>query len=223
MVVTELAWFTAASGAVTPEGKEATNQALIVQDEWVARKAPDLPKDRAGRGVALFHQVEDPATYVLTAHWNSLEQHGLWLESPENRKVFPGLGDYYQLDKTFLFHFADIWLFNSSGVPGEISLLDSPIVSLARITVLAENRPEFEKKWEEVGSLLADFAKPYAARSARRVEKDDPALEEFVIAAGWPSVERHQEWAKDPNFKAYISALQPLAKSQDISHYQRIL
>ncbi|OTA87278.1 hypothetical protein M434DRAFT_35423 [Hypoxylon sp. CO27-5] len=223
MAVTELAWLTAASGVLTNEAKEATNQALIVQDEWTALNAPDLPKDRDGRGVALFQQVEDPAICLLMAHWGSVAQHGVWLESPENKKVFPGLGDYYELEKTSLFHLENIWLFNSSGVPGEISLLESPVISVRKTTILAEKRQEFEKQWEEVKGLLEDFAKPYVVRFAWRIEKTDPGLEEFVLTCGWPSVERHQEWAKDPSFEKYASVLLPFRQSQDVKHYQRIL
>ncbi|KAI1414576.1 hypothetical protein F5Y13DRAFT_158860 [Hypoxylon sp. FL1857] len=223
MAVTELAWLTVALGVLSPQGKNATNEALIVQDEWTALNAPDLPKDRDGRGVGLFEQVEDPSIYLLTAHWDSVAQHEVWIESPENQKVFPGLGEYYDLNKTYLFHLDNIWLFNSSGVPGEISLLESPVFSVARITIAAEKRQEFEKKWEEVKGLQEDFAKPYVVRSAWRIEKDDPALEEFVIAIGWPSVSRHEEWAKDPNFGKWASALVPFAQSQDVKHYHRIL
>ncbi|KAI0112652.1 hypothetical protein F4776DRAFT_344561 [Hypoxylon sp. NC0597] len=223
MAVTELAWLTAALGVLTNEAKEAINQALIVQDEWTALNTPDLPKDRDGRGVALFQQVEDPAIWLLTAHWDSVEQHGVWLESPENKKVFSGLGDYYELEKTYLCHLENIWLFNSSGVPGEISLLESPVISVGRITILAEKRQEFEKQWEEVKGLLEDFAKPYVVKLAWRIEMTEPSLEEFVLTCGWPSVERHKEWAKDPNFEKYASALLPFAQSQDIKHYQRVL
>ncbi|KAI1135725.1 hypothetical protein F5Y05DRAFT_169692 [Hypoxylon sp. FL0543] len=223
MVVTELAFLTASLGGLSSEGKEATNQSLAIQDKWTAQNAPDLPKDRAGRGVALFRQVQDPSIYILSAHWDSAEQLEQWLKSPENQKAYPALGDYYDLNKTSVAHIENVWLFKSSGAPGEITLLDSPIVSVARISVPTENRPKFEKNWGDVKGLLENFAKPYAVRSGWRVEKVDPGLEEFVITAGWESIERHEAWSKDPNFKTYISALQPLAKSQDIQAYTRVL
>ncbi|KAI5867306.1 hypothetical protein GGS23DRAFT_547730 [Durotheca rogersii] len=223
MVVTELAWLVTALGPVTPAGREAVNQALNVQDEWFARNAPNMPEGREERGVGLFQQVEEPSIHLLTAHWESVDQHGVWLESPENKAVFPTLGAYFELEKTTLFHVDDVQLFDATGAVGNVSLLESPVVSLERLTVAAEGRQAFDDAWREVKGVLEEFAKPNVVKGGWRIEKESPALEEFVVGSGWPSVERHGEFAASPGFPTYASAIEPLIAARDTKHYQRIL
>ncbi|KAI2464894.1 hypothetical protein F4781DRAFT_51764 [Annulohypoxylon bovei var. microspora] len=221
MAVTELAWLTAASESLTPKGKGAVNHALDIQDGWFAQNAPALPKERENRGVGLFQQVEDPSINLLTAHWESADQHKVWLESSENKTVFPGLEDYFQLQKTYFFHFgAEIF---APGVNGEISLLKSPVFSLSRITVAAEERQVFDQAWNEVKGVVEDFAKPYAVKAGWRIEKEDETLDEFVLACGWPNVERHGEFPTAKNFEKLSEALTPFIKNRDLTHYKRIL
>ncbi|KAI4864684.1 hypothetical protein F4820DRAFT_329448 [Hypoxylon rubiginosum] len=223
MAVTELAWLKCASEAVTTESKEATDSALNVQDEWCARNAPNLPKARENRGVGFFQQVEDPTVTLLTAHWESTEQHKTWIESPENQTVFPGLGDHFQLEKTVFFHLDDVELFEKPDADGEISLLESPVISVGRLTIAAKNRQAVGQGWNEVKGILETFAKPNMVKSGWRIEKEDQGLEEFVFACGWPSVERHGEFATTEDFQKYASALLPFVMARDAKHYQRIL
>ncbi|KAI1092489.1 hypothetical protein F5B19DRAFT_202779 [Rostrohypoxylon terebratum] len=221
MAVTELAWLTATSKPLTSEGKEATNQALDVQDGWIDRNVLGLPKERENRGVGLFQQIEDPSINLLTAHWESAAQHKVWIDSPENKTVFPGLKDYFQLEKTYLFHYG-VELF-APGPNGETSLLKSPFFSVSRIAVAAEERGAFDKAWNEVKGVLEEFAKPYAAQAGWRVEKEDDNLEEFVLGVGWPNVERHAEFATAKDSDKLSAALTPFIKNRDLAHYKRIL
>ncbi|KAI1452716.1 hypothetical protein F4805DRAFT_407966 [Annulohypoxylon moriforme] len=221
MAVTELAWLTAASGSLTPEGKEAVDQVLNVQDGWFAQNTPALPKERENRGVALFQQVENPAVNLLTAHWESVDQHKVWLESPENKIGYPRLKDYFQLEKTYLFHY-DTEIF-APRTGNEISLLNSPVFSLSRVTVAAEERETFDQAWNEVKGVLEDFAEPYVVQAGWRIEKEDEALDEFVLACGWPSVERHGEFSTAKDFDKLSAALTPFIKNRDLTHYKRIL
>ncbi|KAI1104858.1 hypothetical protein F4804DRAFT_305706 [Jackrogersella minutella] len=221
MTVTELAWLTAASETITAAGKEATDRALNTQDEWFARNAPSLPKERENRGVGLFQQVEDPSVNVLTAHWESVDQHGIWLESPENKTIFPGLKDHFQLEKTIVFHY-DAELFGPSGTDGELPLLRSPFISVNRISIAAGDREAFGRGWDKAKGVLEEFAKPYVVRAGWRVEKEE-ALEEFVLCCGWTTPERHGEFAEAEGFKKFSAALSHLIKSRDVKHYHRIL
>ncbi|KAI1214637.1 uncharacterized protein F4807DRAFT_404051 [Annulohypoxylon truncatum] len=221
MAVTELAWLTATSGSLTAEGKEAINQALDVQDRWFAQNAPALPKERETRGVGLFQQIEDPSINLLTAHWESADQHKIWIESTENKSVFPGLKNYFQLEKTHLFHYG-VEIF-APGANDEISLLKSPVFSLSRITVAAEERKAFDQAWNEVKGVVEEFANPYAVQAGWRIEKEDESLEEFVLAVGWLSVERHGEFPAAKDFEKLSAALMPFIKNRDLTHYKRIL
>ncbi|XXH00633.1 hypothetical protein Hte_006981 [Hypoxylon texense] len=223
MAVTELAWLKCASEAVTANGEEATNSALNVQDEWCARNAPKMPKGRENRGVGFFQQVEDPTVTLLTAHWESVEQHKTWIGSPENQTVFPALGDHFQLEKTIFFHLDDVELFKKEDADGAISLLEGPVISVGRLTIAAKNRQAFDRGWNEVKGIIETFAKPNAVKSGWRIEKEDPELEEFVLACGWPSVERHGEFATTEGFQKYASVLLPFITTRDIKHYERIL
>ncbi|KAI1759413.1 hypothetical protein GGR53DRAFT_149138 [Hypoxylon sp. FL1150] len=223
MAVTELAWLKCASEAVTAESKEATNTALQVQDEWCARNAPTIPKGRADRGAAFFQQVEDPSVTLLAAHWESVEQHKTWMESTENQSIFPALSNHFQLEKTIFFHLDDVELFKKPEEEGAVSLLESPVISMGRLSIATENRRAFDQVWSEVKGIVEQFAKPNVLRSGWRIEKEDENKEEFVFACGWPSVERHEEFATAEDFQKYVSALSPFTRARDVKHYQRIL
>ncbi|KAI0893289.1 hypothetical protein F4806DRAFT_202764 [Annulohypoxylon nitens] len=221
MAVTELAWLSSTSKPITSEDKEAMNEALNIQDGWVAQNAPGLPKERESRGVGLFQQIEDPSINLLTAHWESVDQHQVWIGSPENKTVFPGLKDHFVVENTYLFHYG-VEIF-APGPNGETSLLKSPVFSVSRITIAAEERGAFDKAWNEVKGVLEEFAKPYAAQAGWRVEKTDETLEEFVLAVGWPNVEKHAEFATAKGFEKLSAALTPFIKHRDLAHYARIL
>ncbi|KAI0883207.1 uncharacterized protein GGS22DRAFT_168122 [Annulohypoxylon maeteangense] len=221
MAVTELAWLTAASGSLTPEGKEAVNQALNIQDGWFAQNAPALPKERENRGVGLFQQVEDPSIYLLTAHWESVDQHKVWLESDENKTVFPGLKDHFQLEKTSFFHY-DVEIFTPKA-NSDIPLLKSPLFSLTRVAIAAGDRGTFDQGWNEVKGIAEKFVKPYTVQHGWRIEKEDEALEEFVLTCGWPSVERHGEFPTAEGFEKLSDTITPYIKTRNVVHYKRIL
>ncbi|KAI2615931.1 hypothetical protein GGR54DRAFT_255659 [Hypoxylon sp. NC1633] len=222
MPVTELAFFTAA-GPITIEANEAVNQALSVQDEWCAHNLPATPKGREKRGCCFFQQVEDPSIAVLVAHWDSVEQHQIWLASPENVAVFPKLAEHFQLEKMVFFHIDDVELLKKPEAAGKTSLLESAIISLARITIAAEQRQAADQGWNEVKGILEDFASPSVLKSGWRIEKESEDLEEIVFACGWPSVERHLEFPTTKDFQKYASTLVPFEKVRDIKHYKRVL
>ncbi|KAI1772855.1 hypothetical protein F4818DRAFT_126691 [Hypoxylon cercidicola] len=223
MAVTELAWLKCASEAITTESKEATNGALNVQDKWCAGNAPTIPKGRENRSVGFFQQVEDPSIALLTAHWKSVEQHKTWIESAENKTVFPALGDHFQLEKTIFFHLDDVELFQAPDADRAFSLLESPVIRVERLTITADDRQAFNQGWNDVKGILERFAKPHVVKGGWRIEKEDQSLEEFVFACGWPSVDRHGEFATARDFDKYESVLLAIAATREVKHYQRIL
>ncbi|KAF3056495.1 hypothetical protein GL218_09485 [Daldinia childiae] len=221
MTVTELAWFTAAHGPAGDDAKKAMNQALVVLDDWCARNTSTLPKDREARGVGLFRQIEDPSVTLLTAHWESVSQHGLWLASTENKTVYPALKEHFTLEKTVVSHLENAEFFDASGPNGDISLLKSPIVSLSAVTVPAEKRKAFEQAWTENKHLLEGYTP--LIKSGWRIEKEDENLEQFILSCSWPSVEKHIEFAGGKDFPQFSAALLSLAQGTDLKHYERIL
>ncbi|KAI0169660.1 hypothetical protein GGR52DRAFT_476085 [Hypoxylon sp. FL1284] len=223
MAVTELAWLKSTSEGVTPESKVAMESALNVQDQWCVQNAPTLPKGRENRGVGLFQQIEDPSIVLLTAHWPSVEQHTAWIESPENKTVFHALASYYELEKTVVSHINDVWIFKPADASGGVSLLESPVVSVARLPIAKENRKAFDQGWSEVKGILEDFVKPNVVNGGWRIEKDGRGTEEFVFGCGWPSVEKHREFRTTENFGNFTSVISPLAPTRGANHYRRVL
>ncbi|KAI8959088.1 hypothetical protein F5Y11DRAFT_16106 [Daldinia sp. FL1419] len=221
MTVTELAWFTTVHGPAGDEVKEAMNQALIVQDEWCANHAPALPKDREGRGAGFFRQVEDPSVTLLTAHWESVSQHGLWLASSENKTVYPPLKEHFTLEKTVVSHVEDATFFDASGPDGSISLLKSPIVSISSVTIPADKRKEFEQAWADNKHLLGAYTP--LTKYGWRIEKEDESVEQFYLSCPWPSVDKHMEFAGGKDFPQFSGALMSFSKATEVKHYERIL
>ncbi|KAI1469744.1 uncharacterized protein F4812DRAFT_301736 [Daldinia caldariorum] len=219
MAVTELAWFRSAHGPVGDDLKEAVNQALIVQDDWCARNISTLPKDREARGVGLFRQIEDPSVVVLTAHWESVDQHGIWLSSPENVTAISSVQPHFEL--IALSHVENAQFFDGSGPDGNISLLKSPIIGITTVTVPAEKRKEFEQAWAETKHLLEAYTP--LVKYGWRIEKEDDGLEQFILSAPWPSVEKHMEFATGKDLPQFEKAILSLTQTQEVKHYERIL
>ncbi|KAI1798782.1 hypothetical protein F4811DRAFT_163209 [Daldinia bambusicola] len=219
MAVTELAWFRSARGPVGDEIREAVNQALIGQDDWCARNISTSLKDREARGVALFRQIEDPSVVILTAHWESVDQHGIWLASPENKTAISSLKPHFE--EIVLSHVENAEFFDGSGPDGSISLLKSPIIGITIVTVPAEKRKEFDQAWAEKKHLLEAYTP--LLKYGWRIEKEDEGLEQFVLSTSWPSVKKHMEFATGKDFPEFQKAILPLAQAQEVKHYERIL
>ncbi len=122
MPATELAFFitpTTEDGDVTPGFLTAGETGLRVQDEWCAASRPGRPlPGREARGAAVFQQVEDPATTLVTAHWVSVAEHGAWIASPENARVYSGLKEHIDRDDIRYFHVDGVEAFSSSPEAG---------------------------------------------------------------------------------------------------------
>ncbi|KAI0480071.1 hypothetical protein GGR56DRAFT_624378 [Xylariaceae sp. FL0804] len=89
MPVTELAWLPLKSpGKISAQVVEHARAALDAQSTWCAENAPSLPTGSpAARGAAIFQEREEPKTLLVTAHWESAEQHLQWIGSEANQAV----------------------------------------------------------------------------------------------------------------------------------------
>lgn len=170
----------------------------------------------------MFQQVEEPGIYLLTAHWESVDEHHRWQASEESGVVFGCLKDHFLWEKTTFFYLEDSAIFAPSTAGADTSLLHSPVISVGRWVVASQNRAAFAGKRETVQGLLDAFAKPYSVKGGWRMEEQDRD-QEFVVACGWPTVEGHGEFATTEDFGAYSSALKGFAKGFDIQHYHRVL
>ncbi|KAI1126389.1 hypothetical protein F5Y10DRAFT_213014 [Nemania abortiva] len=223
MPVTNLVWLTSSSEAFTPENKLAMEGAFNAQADWVARNIPSAPTDREARGVALFQQVEDPRVVLETAHWSSSDEHMTWLASEEYKASSAPLGAHFDFGQLEYFHLDTDALRPVDAAAGEESLLRSPVISVARVQVPADKKDEFAQAWANGKSILEDFVKPNVVRYGFRVQKSDPDTEEFIFFAGWPSIEKHGEFAQSPRFSEHAGPLFAIAKGLASKHYKRIL
>ncbi|KAI1328832.1 hypothetical protein F5Y16DRAFT_144016 [Xylariaceae sp. FL0255] len=226
MPITNLVWLTSSDPErFTPSNKSAMQSAFDAQASWVATNVPSAPKDRTERGVALFQQIEDPRVVMETAHWTSGAEHGQWLASPEYAASSAPLVSHFDFSKLEYFHL-DVSVFGDeeaqkilkNSVPGG----SSAVIELARLVVASDKKAEFIAAWE-TGKSVMEKHSGSAARGGFRVQKVDEETEEFVLFMGWPSVEKHVAFTKDPEYEKFVLPLGQVAKSVNIKHYEKIL
>ena len=222
MAVTEIAILHFNTPTHGEDVRQRLKQAQSVQEVWHTKHFPHLPSSRVERGDAMFEQLEDPARVLITARWDSVAAHWQWIGGDENKKIMAGLGDYIDSNNVVLFHLDDADIFSGPAPQGMNRLTESPVISVARMFVSPEAKHLFSVKFEEVRSILEDFAKPHLVRGGWRVDKEGDAKEEFVIFCGWESLEKHTEFKMHPAYSDYIKLLE-FATGADMKHYKRIL
>lgn len=226
MPVTELAAFTTiAHNAVTPELLAACVQAVEVQDGWCAANLPSTPLGHEARGAALFQQVEDPAVILMTAHWASVAEHGLWIASEENERVYPAVKEHIDNDNIRFFHVDGIEAFTIvEDDEGAVPVLRSPVVGIALFSVVKDRKDEFDSVYAGVKNIKEEFAKPYVHRGGWRIEEVEGRedVEEYVVIGGWESVKAAKEFSKSKDFDKYSDAIASVTLSVEVEHYKRL-
>ncbi|KAH8682400.1 hypothetical protein BX600DRAFT_448470 [Xylariales sp. PMI_506] len=223
MALTEIIILTARALQLTPEWKRDTEHMLRIQDEWRSNNAPLLPKDRKGRAEYLYQQVEDPSVYLLATHWGSVYELQQWRNSDEGKCSLALIEHHFDSETASRFHLQDAALFAAPGAESETGLSQSAVISVGRCFIGLEHRKDFERNKNSVMGFLEDFARPYVVRGAWKFVEQPDADQEFVFMCGWPSVERHMEFAKSEHFPTYASGMKEFVKGFDVKHYQRIL
>jgi heme-degrading monooxygenase HmoA len=223
MTVTEIAVLPLAGLELTTEFQAIVDQAQSIQDTWYSKHSPDKPASRRARGAGNFQQIENPSNILITAQWESPEEHWQWIGSENNAsamgKIVPHLHAEYAT-KVVLFH-ADAIIFMDEA-EGKTSLLDSPFISVSRTYVEAAMKQGFQDKFNEVKGILEEYAAPNIVRGGWRIERESDDAEEFVLITGWEAVEDHMAFAKSEGFAKFIG-IQAFAKGSDIKHYRRFM
>jgi heme-degrading monooxygenase HmoA len=197
---------------------------MRLQDAWHATHFPNLPSDAGSRAAVWFEQVDDPSQVMTTARWESVAAHWDWIRSEENIGVMEGLDKHIVAKETVLFH-VDADIFGASAVSAEsnVTLRDSPVISVSRVSVLREQKGAFAAKFDEVKGVLEEFTGQGLVKFGWREDGEAEAkTEEFVIVCGWESVERHLECAQSPGYFKYAE-IRPLVAKADVKHYKRLL
>ena len=101
-------------------------------------------------------------------------------------------------------------------------MLDAPVVSVGRTYLKREMKERAEEKIREISDEMTDFARPYEWQWGWVVDGTEEGLLEFVIVAGWESVERHMSFKGHPTHKRWMEFV-ALAESTGFVHYQRFL
>jgi len=205
-------------------------RALSSQVGWYAEKWPKLPHTAADRAVAALQQIENVTQVLLTAQWPSVPDHLQFIGSDAHHEVQSIMAEWVTNtgpQDSVIFHLQGP-VFGPppchKGRPKKnkvISLLESPIVSTTRAFVRADQKKAFQKKWDQVGHLVVKFAKPYQCTTSWRIDKASPEQEEFFLACGWPSVQRHVEFVQTPEFLKY-NQLSTVSTGIDNKHYRRL-
>lgn len=221
MAVTEFAIFTANSPEAVPALKQHIEATLPVLRTWHQKTYPQSPTAPA----PLFQQVEDPSKVLLTFRWDSVKAHWAWIESSENKTAMGGINGLIETDgedKVELFHL-DAEVFSAPAPDeGKQGLLESHVVMVARMIVGPEKRKRFQEAWVGVKGLLETHAGgEHLVRTGWRVDKDEDD-EEFVVVAGFESIERHYAFARHPGFGRYMGIFLFVTKT-DVKHYRRLL
>lgn len=100
------------------------------------------------------------------------------------------LASHIATDNVELFHL-DREIFSAPALEGTVSLLHSPLISVARLFVVSETKNAFSSKFNEMKGILEDFVSPRQVRDAWRVDNESDIREKFVVFCGWDSLETH--------------------------------
>ncbi|KAI1454040.1 hypothetical protein F4805DRAFT_477862 [Annulohypoxylon moriforme] len=196
MAVTEIALMASSAPGEIPEALRNLGVAgIALQGEWCAKDAPWLIPDR---GAALFQQVEDPGMLLITAHWDSVDQHHAVLVTPENQELLVDLPPLVNAAIIRPGHVDGGHMFPKSEDEGFAPALTAPAL---------------------VG-VLDEFVKPYRHRGGWKIEKaDGEDIEQYFIAGGLDNVKKSAAFA---HAEGYDQSLSPLALNVETKHYKRI-
>ncbi|KAB5531193.1 hypothetical protein GE09DRAFT_378255 [Coniochaeta sp. 2T2.1] len=224
MTVTELAVLHCLAGTVTPDLKHLLATASKVQSAWLATNQSTSTSAPQERGESFFQQVEDPSKFLITATWSSLASHHEWIAPSDNASVLGPILSHIDVAQTSLRH-VEGRLFAGPAPEGLKRMLEAPVVSVGRTYLKKEMKIKADSKIREISEEMTAFASPYEWRWGWVVdgkEEEDKGLLQFVIVAGWESIERHRSFKTHPTQKRWQEFVD-LAESTGFVHYERFL
>jgi heme-degrading monooxygenase HmoA len=224
MAVTEIAVLHAKAGTVTAELKQRLAEATRLQEKWLAKNFPYSPPSDVERGTAMFQQVEEPAKFLITARWDSVAAHRQWINSEENKGTMDGIRDQIAMggESHIVLRHVEGELFAGPAPEGITHMLEAPVVSVGRTYVPAQNKAAADAKIKEIAGALREFAAPRDTRWGWAEDPEDETKLEFIIVAGWDSIEAHLAFKKHPSFAKWQEFVD-LADSTGFLHYKRFL
>ncbi|KFA80354.1 hypothetical protein S40288_11739 [Stachybotrys chartarum IBT 40288] len=165
-----------------------------------------------------FNQVEDHNIYLITDGPHSAVSQAVSKPAGAENKIgtlaasrgFVGTGN--------------VTMSASSILEGSTPPLQSPVISIGRFAIEKDSRARFDEEWENIKGILEDFAKPYSTTSgwAESGGLETPTRDEFIMIVGWPSVQRHMEFASTEGFAKYAAIIHGFMKEAEVKHYARL-
>lgn len=182
----------------------------------------------SGFEFSFFQQVEDPSIVHIVGEWFSLENHVVFLKSPENLALLEDLKDDIAIKgesgKTMQMWHIDTSIKAALNASSGKNVLTAPTISLNRMFIAPGKSPEFSAKLRERQGLLGEFTKPYSVIDGSRIERDyveGKEREEWAVLSGFESVDHHMGFAKTESFEKYREITE-FVESFELRHMKKI-
>lgn len=157
---------------------EALMQCQEVQDEWVRCNRQHC----IGKGVNvsnMFIDKSDPPSLLITAPWNSPEEHGKWIQSTENQNVFGQLSKYIApgCNSTMLVHL------DSAGRQQELSedFLTQEAFNVSIVEASPGQKDLLQSAYEKLEKDLLALGSKQRIWAGWRIEKMDDSEADALI------------------------------------------
>ena len=161
-----------------------------------------------------YRQIENPQTLYFLAEWPSVDAHN---EARATEGAKAVLTELFAIAKPLTMIHVDLPL---SAVP-----LDAPLISIGRHFVAKERKEEFDNFFTTVKSLLHEYVAPFTLAYSWRMdlsdEQKDKGEEEWVLVAGWPTMEKHRDFAKTDMWERY-SKIREMVVGAEVVHATKL-
>lgn len=200
MTTISLSWFTRISTS------DDSSDATLARDEL------QLVTAQYDRRLA-FQQVEDPSIYLIA--------DGPYATISQTASKDTDEGDDTILASSRSFSRAGNATMSSTSPPeGYTPPLKSPAISLSRFGIAKDRKAAFDEEWSGIKGILEDFVKPYSLTSGwAESNRAEATWNEFIMIAGWPSVQRHMDFASTEGFAEYAGKMRGFMEETEIKHY----
>ena len=161
----------------------------------------------------VFHrQIENPQVLYIVAEWPSIDAHN---KATESGKAV--LAELLTIAKPLTMIHIDLPL---SAFP-----LDAPVMSIGRLFVAKERKEEFENFFATAKPLLQEYVAPLTLASGWRMDPSDEQKgkgeEEWILVAGWPTVEKHRDFSKTDTWERY-SKIKDMIIGAEVVHSTKL-
>ena len=215
MTVTELS-IIHLKAPVTPEFKALCEKAQAIRDAA-------LPGTSRSRGSAAFEQIEDPTVLLVTSQWGAPADHLAQVATETNTETTAAFMEYMHVEgekAPASFHIEGILFDAAEDSP---SLLDSPVISVSRLSIPSAKKQEFIDKFSAARDQLAKALAPNPMKSGWRIEKASEDLEELVAITGWESFEKSEKFRESGGPAGLAPDMAELVSNLDRKNYKRFM